>query len=266
MIRRTNQNLSEASAEMLINYLYPEIDEQWSVQNMGTFYRNYTRDLLTYDDDSYDLQLARDGFVKLLPQGLLFTDQGLKKGQRMANIKRQNAKLRMLNDLFQPFDTFAFRRKLAIERQVSELLDIKLEYVLKTYFRYDLAAETNEYVRDVARLLPFVSQLRGDLLLVRNILASLFECQVECHRGRFSETDNTKQWLPMITYELLIEKLTAEEYRQLAADIEPLKAFIEEWLIPFDVKCNIVVKWHNQLPQTNMNLILDYNSEVINEK
>ena len=32
MIRRTNQNLSEASAEMLINYLFPEMDEQWKVR------------------------------------------------------------------------------------------------------------------------------------------------------------------------------------------------------------------------------------------
>lgn len=262
MIRRTNQNLAEASAEMLINYLYPEIDEQWKVQNMGTFYRNYTRDLLNYDEDTYDIQLARDGFVKLLPQGMLFNSQGLKKKQRKADLKQQNAKMRMLNDLFQPFDTLAFRRKLAIERQVSELLDSKLDYVLKTYFHYDLATETNEYVRELARLLPFVSQLRGDLLLVRNLLASLFSCKVECRTGRYSETDNTKQWLPLMTYELLIDDLTAEEYQQITTDIEPLKHFVCEWLIPFDVKCDIVVKWHHKLPQTSQGLVLDYNSEL----
>lgn len=263
MITRTNQNLSEVSAEMLINYLFPGMDEQWRVQNMGTFYRNYTRDLLTYDEETFDIQVARDGFVKLLPQGMLFNSDDLKKGQRMANIKRQNAKLRMMSDLFQPFDTFAFRRKLAIERQVSELLDSKLEYVLKTYFNYDLAAETNEYVREMARLLPFVSKLRGDLMLVRNILASLFNCQVECRRGRYSETDTTRNWLPMITYELLIEKLTAEEYQQISTGLEPLKQFIGEWLIPFDVHYDIVVKWHHQQPLTSQNLVLNYNSEVI---
>ena len=262
MVQRTSQNLSEVSAEMLINYLYPEIDEQWKVQNMGIFYRNYTRDLLTYDDDTYDIWVARDGFIKLLPQGMLFSSQGMKKGQHKANTKKQTAKLRMLNDLFQPFDTFAFRRKLAIERQVSELLDTKLEYVLKTYFHYDLTAETNDYVREMARLLPFISRLRGDLLLVRNILASLFKCEVTCRHGRYSETDNTQRWLPMMTYELLIEEMTAEEYQQMTASMEPLKQFISEWLIPFDVKCDIVVKWHNQLPLTNQNLVLDYNSEL----
>ena len=262
MIRRTNQNLSEASAEMLINYLFPEMDEQWKVQNMGTFYRNYTRDLLTYDEETFEIQVARDGFIKLLPQGMLFNEQGPKKGQRKANIKRQTAKMRLMNDLFQPFDTFAFRRKLAIERQVSELLDSKLEYVLKTYFHYDLAAETNEYVRELARLLPFVSQLMGDLLLVRNLLASLFNCHVECQRGRYSETDNTRRWFPLITYELLIEDMTAEEYRQMIMDMEPVKQFIGEWLIPFDVKCDIVVKWHHQPPLISQNLVLDYNSEL----
>ena len=141
-------------------------------------------------------------------------------------------------------------------------MDSKLEYVLKTYFHYDLAAETNEYVRELARLLPFVSQLRGDLLLVRNLLASLFNCHVECQRGRYSETDNTRRWFPLITYELLIEDMKAEEYRQMLMDMEPVKQFIGEWLIPFDVKCDIVVKWHHQPPLISQNLVLDYNSEL----
>lgn len=247
---------------MLINYLFPGTDEQWMVQHMGTFYRNYNYDLLTYDEQSNEMQLARDGFVKLLPEGMLFSDNNLKKGQRKANIKNQNAKQRMLNDLFQPFDTFAFRRKLAVERQVSDLLDSKLEYVLKTYFHYDLAAETNTYVREVAMLLPFISSLRGDLMLVRNILASLFKCRVECRRGRYSTTDNTRRWLPQITYELLMDRLTAEEFRQLLTDIKPLKRFVCEWLIPFDVECDINVKWHHQPPLTDQRLVLDYNSEL----
>jgi hypothetical protein len=66
----------------------------------------------------------------------------------------------------------------------------------------------------------------------------------------------------MMTYELLIEEMTAEEYQQMTASMGPLKQFISEWLIPFDVKCDIVVKWHNQLPLTNQNLVLDYNSEL----
>ena len=67
----------------------------------------------------------------------------------------------------------------------------------------------------------------------------------------------------MITYELLIEKLTAEEYKKLLIDLEPLKQFVNEWLIPFDIECNITVKWHNQHPITGPKLVLDYNSELI---
>jgi hypothetical protein len=66
----------------------------------------------------------------------------------------------------------------------------------------------------------------------------------------------------LITYELLIEDMTAEEYRQMIMDMEPVKQFIGEWLIHFDVKCDIVVKWHHQPPLISQNLVLDYNSEL----
>ena len=34
---KINQNLSEISAEALVNYLYPELEGQWKVENSGTF-------------------------------------------------------------------------------------------------------------------------------------------------------------------------------------------------------------------------------------
>jgi hypothetical protein len=108
---------------MLINYLYPEMEERWKVQNMGTFYRNYNRDVLTYDEENAEIQVARDGFQKLLPQGMLFTTRNKNHEDLKNSINEQNAKMRLLRDLFQPFDTFAFRRRLAVERQISQLLD-----------------------------------------------------------------------------------------------------------------------------------------------
>ena len=45
-------NLSEISAEMLVNYLYPDLSDRWIVQAEGIFYRNYNSDLLAYDDEA----------------------------------------------------------------------------------------------------------------------------------------------------------------------------------------------------------------------
>lgn len=261
-MKKTNQNLSEISAEMLINYLYPEMEERWKVQNKGTFYRNYNRDVLAYDEESAEIQVARDGYIKLLPQGLLFSTSNKNHKELSNSINEQNARMRLLCDLFQPFDTFAFRRRLTIEREISKLLDTKLNYLLSTYFHYDLSKEENAYVREVAVLLPFVSEMRGDFMFVRNLLSSLFECEVQCYQGRYSGTDNTREWIPMMQYEILVDHLTNEEYNTLNAELEPLIQFITEWFIPADVHCEIMLKWHYQLPLIGKNLTLNYNTEL----
>ena len=76
-MRRVN-NIPEIRAEVLLNYLYPEVGDQWTVQNEGTFYRNYNSDLLTIDDEGLKAETARDSFIKLLPQGLITSDTDLK--------------------------------------------------------------------------------------------------------------------------------------------------------------------------------------------
>lgn len=255
-------NLSEISAEMLVNYLYPELAERWTPKDMGTFYRNYNCDILSYDEQTAEIQLARDSFIRFLPQGLLYAGNGICKKRTRESISDQDNRKRLLEDMFRPFDAFALRRKLQLERQVSALLNTKLEYVLATYFNFNLAAETNPYVRDVAMLLPFVHTLRGDLLFIRNLLAAMFSCKVIMHKGRYSQTDNTRTWLPQITYELLITDLTAEAYNQILKDIMPLCQFLQEWFLPFEAKSTLTVKWHHAQCGTN-GLILDYNTELV---
>ena len=61
---------------MLLNYLYPEMESQWIAIDKGTFYRNYNQDALSIDEKEKKVVLARDGFLRLLPDGLLL-DQKL---------------------------------------------------------------------------------------------------------------------------------------------------------------------------------------------
>ena len=211
-----DNNLSEISAEMLLNYLYPDLADRWIVQAEGTFYRNYNSDLL--------------------------------------------ARKRLLMDLFQPFDTFAFRCRLSLEREISSLLETRLQEILSRFFGFDLASEQNSYVREAAVLLPFVSHLRGDLYFVRDLLSSLFRCEVQLTIGRYSETDNTRSWLPSARYEMIMPDLSAEEYNCLMDDVRPLNEFVCEWFMPMEAKCFIDIKWKDiDLPQTP---VLNYNTHL----
>ena len=252
-------NLSEISAEMLVNYLYPELKDKWIVQTMGAFYRNYNHDVLSLNAETGEIQLSRDSFANMLPQGLLYHTDGLNDREASDHL---NERRRLLEDLFRPLDTLFFLQRLNIEREVSSLLDNKLTYILSEYYTIDLSAETNPYVRDVAMLLPFISHLRGDLLLVRNILASLFKCEVNFSRGKYSHTDNTSQWVPMVKYELIMPELTQEQYYQLSAQLQPLIDFIKEWFVPFEAECFIAIKWHEAAPDAPTGQLLNYNTHL----
>ena len=72
------RDLFEINAEMYLHYLYPELADQWRVESKGTFYRNYNQDVLELETEEQRVELARDGFLKLLPQGLYSKDDDLK--------------------------------------------------------------------------------------------------------------------------------------------------------------------------------------------
>ena len=127
--------VNEISAEMLLEQLYPELTEEWLVRCKGVFYRNYSGDAMRVEVEERQVELARDGFLQLLPSSLLTDDAELT--DQTADGKRQTQssksryeqmqrRLHLLSEAFMPFDTFAFHRRLKIERQVKGLIELKL--------------------------------------------------------------------------------------------------------------------------------------------
>lgn len=259
---RFDINIPEIGAEMLLNYLYPELEELWKVNNEGTFYRNYNNDALAINEVSKEISLARDGFLRLLPSGFISAEDELKNGDKYEKHKEIERRKKILAEAFVPIDTVAFRRKLRVEREISQLLSDKIDYILKTYYNFDLSKEDNEYVRELAMLLPYIRSRRGDFGLVKNMLKSLLNCKVNLLTGRFSHTDSTKKWIPMVRYELIIENLGNSEFNRLSTGLEPLRDFICEWLMPAEIKCEILIKDHREPNLLGNKLTLDYNTQI----
>lgn len=262
---RKRNRISEASAEMLLNYLYPEVERKWIAHGEGSFYRNYNNDLLDFDEETMEAWLARDTFLNLLPQGVINNDNDLKGEDAAEKFKKIQRRIQLLNEAFLPIDTTAFRQRLYVERQVSELLQNKLSYILEEYFGIKLDEVESPLVKEAALMLPYVSRKRGDFGLVGALLGALLHCKVKMMTGRYSHTDTTLRWLPLIRYELLIPGLSPEEFRSLNTTLQPLREFICEWFIPFEVKCDILIKEHHSEQQVNTRLTLGYNMELKND-
>lgn len=259
---KVENNISQIRAEVLLNHLYPEFEQQWKARNMGSFYRNYTQDILFLDEDAKEVEMSRDGFLNLLPEGVYNRQDELRGEDMRAKFKELEQRIHMLKEAFMPFDTFWFKRSLFVERQVSELLEDKLDYVLRTFFDFDLGKEEDVLVREVAVMLPFISSRRGDFGFVRQLLETVLNCRVTLETGRFSHTDNTRRWLPMVHYMLLMPGLTAQEYLQKNEELIPLKNFIQEWLMPVEVVFQMQVKEYGVPQQTDTRLVLNYNTET----
>lgn len=246
----------EISAEMLLNYLYPERTQEWKVKSMGTFYRNYNSDVMDINVAENRVQLARDGFLRLLPEGVFFNE----KSREEESPEQRQWRMKLLEKAFMPIDSFAFRHRLQLEHEVDTLLQEKWDLMIHKVFGY---ATTQPAYNEVAGLLPQMRHRKGDLLFVQALLASLCHCPVRLDRShRYSESDSRRRWLPMARFELIAPDLDATSFRNLHDGIAPLIEFIEEWLMPFDIKCDIVVRKKDDAALLGEHLILDYNTQL----
>lgn len=245
--------INEINAEMLLNYLYPDLQDEWVAQYCGTFYRNYNNDALEVDAKEKKVRLARDGFLKLLPPEYISPENETEKDEALRR------RIAMLTDAFLPFDSMMFRNSLKIEKTVAGLLERKLSIVLSKIFAIDYDSIKNQLVRDAALLLPYVRESRGDVNWVRKMLESITLCPVEMKLGRWSENDNTKAWLPFVHYSVVCDGLTQRDYLREKGNIEELETFVMEHWMPVEVMMKIDLITHNV--DSNC-MMLNYSAEL----
>lgn len=254
-------DISEMKAEVLLNHLYPELAERWIVKNKGTFYRNYSEDVMRIDEEQGMVALSRDGFLRLLPQGLITTDDELKGKDFRSKYEELKSRKSRLEELFRPFDSWKFRNSLREEKQLSQLLGDKLDILLKTYFHIDRAEESNDYVREMMALLPMVSRLRGNFGKIGDLLSALLGYRVTTDLTRYDWSGWRQDAQPMVLYQVWIPDLKAHEYKTCNENLEALRTFIGEWFIPFDTRCVIEVK-NDEPASLDNRLMLGYNTKL----
>lgn len=240
-----NTNISALRAEVLLNHLYPEQSDSWVVSNKGTFYRNYSEDVLQLDANLSQVSLSRDGLLRLLPQGLVNTKDELKTAE----------------ELFVPFDSWRFRDSLRAEEDFAYLLENRLNIILKTYYGVDIDAETNPLIREMMKLLPLASSIRGNFHKIGDILKALLNKRVTTHITCYNWSDKIVDTQPMVFYKVWVPELTSESYKELEKNIEALKNFLVEWFIPFDIYCAIEIKAEKTTSLNNA-MLLNYNTKL----
>ncbi len=242
----------EISAEFLLNYLYPGMRKQWRILQKGTFYRNYNGDAMKVAFAEGYVELSRDGILGLLPESLLTPNS-----DTHASYDEVHKRLNLLREAFSPIDSIYFNYHLKVEHNISLILDSRLKYILKEYFSYDMEAETDPLRRQVAPLLPYVVQLRGDIPFVRSLLSVLTGHKVTTRQSAWSDIDNSRRWFPKTTFCIIENGLTPMQYMQERERISPVTEMLCQWFMPFDMITKIEI--HGESSNYS---ILDYNIET----
>lgn len=257
----TKSNISEIRAEVLLNHLYPEQTDNWIVRDKGTFYRNYSDDILQLEEKLSQVSLSRDGLLRILPQGLISTEEDLKGNDFSAKYEALTHRKNYLEELFVPFDSWRFRNSIRDEEDLANLLENKLNFILKTYYGLDIETETNPFVREIMKALPLASRIRGNYHKIGDILNVILRNRVTTHITCYNWSDKSADTQPMVCYRVWIPDLTTESYREVEKNIEALNNFLLEWFIPFDTRCEIELKTEKSASLNNK-MLLNYNTKL----
>lgn len=257
----------EVSAEMLLGHLYPELELLWSVRHRGTFYRNYSADVMSLDEEEVTIDIARDGILKLLPPAMLTGDfeltktnadgQGQKKDFK-TRYEEMKKRLHILEEAFLPIDTCNFLGSLATERHIEDIMEVKVNELLKDYFNFDIAKEHDPLVANAALLLPLVASRRGDIRFVKRLIESVAGRKVRIRKSAYSDTDNSRYWMQKIDFDIVVDNLTEETYKLEDSRIRPLTEFLSTYFLPIDIFCSFNIVGKN----TDVKL-LNYNTNVL---
>lgn len=256
-----SNHTTELRAEVLLRQLYPQMADKWIVETRGTFYRNYSSDLLQVDAQRATVTLSRDGMSKTLPAGIFAPEKEYKGSAVKGKNKEINQRNEVISEFFRPFDTHWFRKSLQVEEQIAQAVEQKLDFILHRYYGCNRQAESNPYVRQLMTLLPNVASLRGDLAKIKHLLAALFATQVDMRLTQVDAGMAQVEPQDLVEYRVCIESVNSEQYAQWLAVLQPVQAFIEEWFIPAYMQVQLVLR--SPSPRTlNHGTLLNYNTII----
>lgn len=258
---KRNTDTQDIKAETLVSQL--DIKTDFTVQTKGVFSRNYSEDLLgvEIEEDNATIDLSRDGIFHLLPQGLFFKENQLKeKSKSNFEFKKEYAdfkkKKKEALSFFQPFDTAFFRLTLQLEQKLNNFAEIGNDFFENGYElqkNQHVEFETNTYISKIKILLPFASQIRGNLSLLIDILKNVLA--VEKIEIKEIETFHSR-------FIIHKENLSKEEYLTMDKDLVPFFKFLCHWFLPIEKKYDYRIKDYKQPFILENSLILDYNTHL----
>ncbi len=241
----------DIKAEAIVSQL--ELPE-FVVRNKGIFHRNYSDDLISIKEENNIpvIEVSRDGTFHLLPEGVFFKESRLKINDKHLldkendRVREEKAKIELF---FRPFETKYFQLGLELESRLNEIAE-KGNRILSDYLFKGMDINTeNSYIQALFPLLPYVSELKGNMNLLRDLLQTIFLVKVEIRiNGLF------------LFFIIHRSKLLKSDYFPMDYEIACFFDFFTEWFLPVEVDFDFRIKDYEENFCLGSSLLLDYNT------
>ena len=275
-IKDLSQNLDNIKAESFLSSMMESVSAvQFEFQ--GVFSRNYYNDIIYIDQetdterDLLNINLSRDSIFHILPEGMFFREDELRKVQKEQNPEKFKAisekiireKMKLLA-FFYPFDKTYFSLRFELEQILNELAQNKTSLLIDKLFDIYRIDDKNDLIRKIIPLLPLASEIRSNKMIWRDIFKNVFyPADIEM---RIVEKQNDAGVMKQIVKTtILIEKLSNAEFKKLTKDVDVFARFFYEWFFPVDMGYAFKIKDKKERFVLGGDLTLDYNTQLSNE-
>ena len=268
-----SQNHENIKAESFLSSMLESLTGI-NLEFQGVFSRNYYNDIIFIDQDTYsgksqlNINLSRDSIFHILPEGLFFREDVLKKVQKEKNAEKFKAlsekiireKLKLLS-FFYPFDKTYFSLRFELERKLNELMENKSSLIMDLLFDIYQIDEKNDFIRKIIPLLPLASEIRSNKMIWRDIFRNIFY-PAEVDVRITGEMNVAGMMQRIVKTTIHIEKLSNREFKKIKKDVDVFARFFYEWFLPADMGYAFKVKDTKERFVLEGDMTLDYNTQL----
>jgi len=268
-----SQNHENIKAESFLSSMLESLTGI-NLEFQGVFSRNYYNDIIFIDQDTYsgksqlNINLSRDSIFHILPEGLFFREDVLKKVQKEKNAEKFKAlsekiireKLKLLS-FFYPFDKTYFSLRFELERKLNELMENKSSLIMDLLFDIYQIDEKNDFIRKIIPLLPLASEIRSNKMIWRDIFRNIFY-PAEVDVRITGEMNVAGMMQRSVKTTIHIEKLSNREFKKIKKDVDVFARFFYEWFLPADMGYAFKVKDTKERFVLEGDMTLDYNTQL----
>ena len=268
-----SQNHENIKAESYLSSMLESLSAI-NLEFQGVFSRNYYNDIIYIDQDTYsgkdqlNINLSRDSIFHILPEGLFFREEELRKVQKEKNEKKFKAlsekiireKLKLLS-FFYPFDKTYFGLRFDLERKLNQLAEKRTSLWMDELFGIYPIDEKNDFIKRLIPLLPLASEIRSNKMIWRDIFKNVFfPADIEVRIVQKQNEEGMKQSIVKTT--IHIEKLSNREFKKIKKEVDAFAHFFYEWFLPVDMGYVYKIKDIKERFVLGSEMTLDYNTQL----